>query len=57
MTSEACSAYPHEAELLLMDGCQVYILSVQKNVIVKNNSGDFSKYNGKKLTIVHMFHE
>ena len=56
MNSPAYSAYPDEGEFLLMEGCRVYILAVESDVEIKNSSKGMSKYAGKTINIVHMYH-
>ena len=57
MDHEGYSAYPSEAEVLLTDGCDMFVLSVDKDVKIQNNTdGLMAKYSGKNMTIVHMFH-
>lgn len=56
MNNEAYSAYPREAEFLLMEGCNVYILDIEHDHKIDNSSFSMLNYNGKTLTIIHMFH-
>ena len=57
MNNKAYSAYPDEGELLLMEGCSVWVLAIQDQVKVKNSHADMLKYNNQIITIVHMYHE
>ena len=57
MNNEAYSSYPSEAEVLLSDGCDMFVLAVDSNVKIKNNSeSPIAHYNEKRLTVVHLFH-
>lgn len=56
MNNEAYSAYPSEGELLLMEGCPVWILAVESDIKIENTSKNFEKYNGKVITVIHMYH-
>ncbi len=55
MNNEAYTSFPVEREILLVEGCGVWVLEVEENVIIDNNHADFSRYNGKVITIVHLF--
>ena len=55
MNNSAYTSFPVESETLLVEGCQVKILAVEQTVI-ENDHDDFEKYNGKAITIVHLFH-
>ena len=56
MNNEAYSAYPSEGEFLLSEGCGVNILAVERNFTIKNFHPSLDKYDGKVLTIVHLYH-
>ena len=57
MNNEAYSSYPSEAEVLLCDGCDVFVLAVDKNVQINNAlCNQMSQFNGKSITVVHLFH-
>lgn len=56
MNNEAYTSYPVEDEYLLMEGCNVYILSIEKNVQIDNDSSDMTKFNKRSMTVIHMFH-
>lgn len=56
MNNEAYTAFPCERETLLMEGCIVYILGVEREVLIKNRYESFSEYKGKTLTLIHLFH-
>ena len=51
------SAYPYEEEILLQEGCAVYILAINRDRQIKNSYKGMEKYNGKSITIVHLFHD
>ena len=38
MDNEAYSSYPSEAEVLLTDGCDMFVLSVDREVMIHNNT-------------------
>lgn len=56
LNNEAYTAYPSEGEVLLQEGCKVFVLGVQKDVEINNTHESFKKFNGQKLIVVHMFH-
>ena len=56
LNNEAYTAYPHEGEILLAEGCTVWILAIEDNVKIQNDTDSMSKYNGKSITIIHMIH-
>ena len=39
-----------------MEGCEVWVLSVQKGVKLENTKGSMQKYEGKIITIVYLYH-
>ena len=39
LNSEAYSSYPREKEVLLCDGCDMFILAVDSGIKIKNSSG------------------
>ena len=47
MNNEAFTAYPAEGELLLVEGIRVWILGVEKDVMINNTHDKMAKYNGK----------
>ena len=57
MNNEAYSAYPDEGEFLLTDGCKMYILDVQYGFKISNNFRNMQRYDGKTVTLIHMYHE
>lgn len=56
MNNEAYTSYPSEREVLLREGCKVYVLSVETNVTIENEFTSYEPYNGRKVSIVHLFH-
>ena len=46
MNNEGFSAYPYEEEILMMDGCFVYVLAIDEMEITNINE-DFTKYDEK----------
>ena len=57
MNSEALTAYPTEAEVLLMEGISMFVLAVDTGVKIQNGTqGEIAAYNGKQVTVVHLFH-
>ena len=56
MNNSAYTAYPAEGEILLMEGCPVFVLSVDTEVLIENAHGAMAHFNGNKITIVHLFH-
>ena len=58
MTGEAVSAYPEEEEVLLTDGCYMWILAVDENVLINNiTQGKIKEFNGKRIHVVHLFND
>lgn len=55
MNNEAYTSYPSEQEYLLQEGSQVYVLSVDRNVIINNTHTSFKDYTGKPVIIIHLF--
>ena len=57
MNNEAYTAYPAEDEVLLSDGCPMFVLSVDKGFKITNTGdGEMSEFDGKVITIVHLYH-
>ena len=57
MNNESFTSYPAEGEILLQEGCAVYILAINRDRQIKNSYKGMEKYNGKSITIVHLFHD
>lgn len=69
MGSESCSAYPNECETLFNEGIDIQKQSLMFNegmtvrvldvheVTIDNKDEAFAKYNGKTITIIHLFHK
>ena len=55
LNNEAYTAYPYEAEILLEEGVETYVLAEEKNVLIDNPHPNFKKFNGKSMTIIHLF--
>ena len=55
LNNEAFTAYPGDQEMVLRQGCRVYVLQVQKKVVYKNNYTTFQEFNDQEFTIVHLF--
>ena len=49
------TAYPLEEEVLLVEGCEVVILSVVADFEIPRESRAFEPYNGKYVTMIHVF--
>jgi len=56
MNNEAYTAYPSEAEVLLTEGCKINVLAVDYGVKISNALGQIGFYNGKEMTVVHLYH-
>ena len=56
MNNEAYTAFPTEREILLQEGVGVWVLAVEKDVMIDNPHAAFAPFNGKALTIVHLCH-
>ncbi len=46
MNNEAYTAYPSEREILLRDGCPVFVLALEKDIVINNQHTAFNTYNG-----------
>ena len=55
MNNDAYSAFPSEGELLVAEGCSVFVLDVEKDIVIKNDRPSFSSFNGHKLTVIYLF--
>lgn len=56
MNNEAYTAYPHEGEIVLMDGATVNVWSIDYNVLIVNNHESMSEFNNRKASFIHMLH-
>ena len=54
MNNEAYTSYPVEREMLLTEGCGVYVLLVEE-VVIENEHAAWADFNGKTITIVHLY--
>ena len=57
MNNEAYTAYPFEDEVLLCEGCPINVLGIDYGVKIDNGEGQIAKFNGQKITVVHLFHQ
>ena len=57
MNSEAYSSYPHEAEMLLMEGVRGYILGFDEKFEISNKHEAMKQFNGKELMVIYMYIE
>lgn len=55
LNNEAFTSYPGDQEMLLRQGCRVYVLQVQRNVVFKNDYTTYTEFNDQTFTIVHLF--
>ena len=53
LDNQQYTAYPVEREILLSEGCQVRVLGVERDYVIKNEN--MPLYNGKQVTIIHLF--
>lgn len=53
--NEAYSAYPSEREFLLIEGSNLWVLAINPTIIVENAVSELSKYNGKLITVIHLY--
>ena len=56
MNNEAYTSYPSEREILLREGCKVYVLGVENDVIIDNQYTNYIPFNNLKIKLVHLFH-
>ena len=56
MNNAAYTAYPAEGEILMCEGSPMFVLSVDTEVLIENAHGAMAKFNGNKITVVHLFH-
>ena len=55
MNNEAYTSYPSEREILLREGCKLYILSVEHDYLIKNKHTSFAHFDDRMINIVHLF--
>ena len=55
MNNEAYTSYPGENEILLREGCEVFVLDIEDGVEIINPFPSFKKFNGKVFTIVYLY--
>ena len=56
MNNEAYTSYPNENEFLLMDGSEVMVIAVERDVIIHNEHEEMKCFNNKSLHIIHLYH-
>ena len=56
INNEAYSMFVGECEFLLMEGCLVYVLDICRDYVINNQVSGSNKFNGTKITIIHLFH-
>ena len=54
LNNEGYTAYPLEQEVLLVEGCEVIVLDVQKYQL-NNIHPKFAPFKGKTFTLIHAF--
>ena len=57
ISSEAYSSYPREQEVILQEGMDMFVLSVERNFLIKNEHPCFEQYNGQKVDIGYLFNQ
>ena len=55
LKSEAYSAYPSEREYLLIEGSDLWVLAVEKDITIENYHESYSMCAGKNVTVIHMY--
>ena len=55
MNNDLYSKYPDEYELLLQEGCKVWVLEFDEDILIQNEY-NMKKYHDKNITIIHLFH-
>ena len=55
MNGEAYSSYPSEGEMLLVEGCWVYILGFEEDFEVNSKHESLKGYYKKKLMVVYLY--
>ena len=58
MNSDCFSAHPDEREVLLTEGAGVIVMGSEEFLIDNGHTGDsfWDTLNGKKITVIYMFH-
>lgn len=50
MDKEIYSAYPSEAEILLCDGCNIFVMAVDRGIKIENTTNEkMAAFNGKEI--------
>ena len=55
LNNECYSSYPSEREVLLKEGCGVWVLE-SDYVVINNKHESFKDYDGQKMCIIYLFH-
>ena len=55
MNNSAFTAYPEEGEQLITEGSPVFVLFIEPGVKIENANSEMTKFNGKTITIIHLF--
>ena len=54
MNNEAYTSFPNEREVLLPEGCSVYVLGIEKDKVIENPNKGYTKFNGRKITVIYL---
>lgn len=57
LNNDAQHAYPNEEEVLLQEGCEVYVMGVERDIKMANPHQSFEQFDKKELTIIYCFHQ
>ena len=55
LNNQEYTAYPHEEEILLSEGCPALILHIEKDFKLSNPHDHFKEFQGKSMTLIHMY--
>ena len=55
MNNEAYTAYPEECEYLMMEGTEVQVFAIERNLRVNNKYTAWKKYDGMDITVVYLY--
>lgn len=56
MNNEAYSSYPHEKEVLLTEGCDIYVMQVERDVRLEETHESFKEYEQRSVDLIYCFH-